>query len=127
MDTIPANLCTLIEQLEDARRFHGCAARQSAGEARERHRARSLAYAAMVSEIRKWAFRNNESDAPQSPAASANAPGRSDHEESYAALLERVYRMHRAVAPVARAIRMRAAGDAMDGEARDGRRRAGAA
>jgi hypothetical protein len=127
MDTIPANLCTLIEQLEDARQFHGHAARQSAGERREHHRAKSQAYAAMVSEIRKWERRISASGEQQYPAAPESGPARSDHEESYAALLERVYRMHRAVAPVAHAIRMRATGDAMDGEARDGRRRAGAA
>lgn len=127
MDTIPANLCTLIEQLEDARQFHGCAARQSAGEPRERHRARSQAYAAMVSEIRKWERRSNESCEPRRPVAMVDGLDPAHHDESYAALLERVYRMHRAVAPVAQAIRIRAADDAMDGEARDGRRRAGTA
>lgn len=118
MDAIPSNLCTLVEQLEDARQFHDGAARQSDGLYRERHSARSLAYATMLSEIRDWESRKRQ---PASAGDSAFGfdPAPLPHDDSYAALLERVYRIHSSVGPVGPTIRVCATA-AMDG------RRAGA-
>lgn len=130
MDTIPANLCMLIEQLEDSRQFHQLAAEASTGTMGDSHREKSLAYAAMLSEIRVWKSRANGCDEPQQPAAPLDPSDHPHGSDSYVALLERVYRIHRAVAahgavaPVATSIRIRAADDATDGEAMDGRRRA---
>jgi hypothetical protein len=115
MDAIPSNLCTLVEQLEDAREFHDGAARQSDGLSRERHSARSVAYAMMLSEIRDWESRKREPGIRQGPGIPGRDPDLPSHDDSYAALLERVYRIHSSLAPVGRAIRVRTATIAMDG------------
>ncbi|MGH8233410.1 MAG: hypothetical protein ACREPU_04350 [Rhodanobacteraceae bacterium] len=131
MDTIPANLRTLVEQLDDSRQFHDAAAQQSSGALGERHRDKARAYAAMLSEIGEWESRNSDGGEPKHSAASSVDPDCTNPGDGYAALLDRVYRIHRAiathsaVAPIAEIIRIRATGNAMDGEARDGRRRAG--
>jgi hypothetical protein len=114
MDAIPSNLCTLVEQLEDAREFHDGAARQSDGLSRERHSARSLAYAMMLSEIRDWESRKREAGLRQGPGTPGLDPDLPYHDDSYAALLERVYRIHSSLVPVGRAIRVRATTIAMD-------------
>lgn len=109
MDAIPSNLCTLVEQLEDARQFHDGAARLSDGPYRERHSARSLAYAMMLSEIRDWESRKRQSSHRQDSGIAGIDPDPPSHDDSYAALLERVYRIHSSVAPVARTISVGAA------------------
>lgn len=103
MDAIPSNLCTLVEQLEDARQFHDGAARQSDGPYRERHSARSLAYAMMLSEIRDWESRTRRSDHRLGSGVASLDPIPPSHDDSYAALLERVYRIHSSVGPVGHA------------------------
>lgn len=125
MDAIPSNLCTLVEQLEDARQFHDGAARHAYGPYRERHSARALIYAAMLSEIRDWESRKRQAAATEDFASAGDDRCHAWLDDSYASLLERVYRIHSAVAPAWQAIRARAAGDATeDGSAMDGRRRA---
>lgn len=109
MDAIPSNLCTLVEQLEDAREFHDGAARQSNGLFRERHSARSLAYAMMLSEIRDWESRKRRPGDRQGYGIPGLDPVPPSHDDSYAALLERVYRIHSSVGPVGETIRVRPA------------------
>jgi hypothetical protein len=108
MDAIPSNLCTLVEQLEDARQFHDGAARQSDGLYRERHSARSLAYAMMLSEIRDWESRKRQSGARQVPDIPDLDCFLLSHDDSYAALLERVYRIHSSVGTVGKTIHVHA-------------------
>jgi hypothetical protein len=98
MEEIPSNLCTLVEQLEDARQFHEGAARRSAGFQRECHSERSRAYATMLSEIRDWESRKRRPSDRQGSHAAVDAPGDILTDDSYAALLERVYRIHSSVA-----------------------------
>lgn len=114
MDVIPSNLCTLVEQLEDARQFHDGAARQSDGPYRERHSARSLAYAMMLSEIRDWESRKRQSGIRQASDIADPDPIFLSHDDSYAALLERVYRIHSSVGAVGKTIHVRAT-SALDG------------
>jgi hypothetical protein len=109
MDAIPSNLCILVEQLEDAREFHDGAARQSEGPYRERHCARSLAYAMMLSEIRAWESRKRQPGNRQAFGIAALDRPSLPPDDSYAALLERVYSIHSSVAPVGQAIGFRAA------------------
>ena len=108
MEVIPSNLCTLVEQLVDARQFDEGAARQSAGFQRECHGERSRAYAWMLSEIRDWEFRTRRPREAQGFRATGDAPDTVLTDDSYAALLERVYRIHSSVAPSRQAIGMRA-------------------
>lgn len=124
MEALYANVFALIEQLEDARRFHDVEARFSNGVRRQRHRARSDAYAAMLVEIAYWESRHRGRDARHprftfDPTASA--------EDGYAALLERVYHIHAQAVPHKPFLYARATGDAMEGGATDGTRRAGLA
>lgn len=114
MDAIPSNLCILVEQLEDAREFHDGAARQSDGLFRERHSARSLAYAMMLSEIRAWESCKREPGIRQGRGIPRLDPDPPSRDDSYAALLERVYRIHSSLAPVGQAIRV-ATATVMDG------------
>ena len=107
MDAIPSNLCTLVEQLEDARQFHDGAARQSDGLYRERHSARSLAYAMMLSEIRDWELRKRQSGARQASDTAELDSLLLSRGDSYAALLERVYRIHSSVGTVGKTIHVR--------------------
>ncbi|MGH8191606.1 MAG: hypothetical protein ACREP2_09185 [Rhodanobacteraceae bacterium] len=132
MDAIPANLCTLVEQLEEARRFHEAAARQALGDRGDLHRERSVAYAAMLAEIGAWQSRHGARAAEDAstenryPGEVAGSHAECPHvEESYPALLERVYRIHSSLVPAGQSIRAHATGDATDGAARDGPRRAG--
>jgi hypothetical protein len=104
MEVIPSNLCTLVEQLEDARQFHEGAARLSAGFQRECHSERSRAYATMLSEIRDWESRKRRHSHGQDFHAASDAPGGLLADDSYAALLERVYRIHSSAAPHRQAI-----------------------
>lgn len=103
MDAIPSNLCTLVEQLEDARQFHDGAARQSDGVYHEQHCARSLAYARMLSEIREWESRVRLSEGRRCTDLDPSPPL---HDDSYAALLERVYLIHSSVRPVGRTMQI---------------------
>lgn len=107
MDAIPSNLCTLVEQLEDARQFHDGAARQSDGLHRERHSARSLAYAMMLSEIRDWESRKRRSGLRQASGTADLDSIPLSRDDSYAALLDRVYRIHSSVGTVGKTIRVR--------------------
>lgn len=132
MGTIPANLGTLIEQLEDTRQFHHRAGTESSGNQSQRHRVKSQAYAAMLAEIAQWESRNAACDAQGHSVAPSNDPVHaSPLEDGYAALLDRIFRIHRAatahtaVELVTRRNRIRAPDNAMEGEAMDGRRRAG--
>lgn len=126
MSAIPSNLCILTEQLEDDCQFHDVAAQQETGERRERHRDRSLAYAAMLSQITKWELRNDPPDESLDSDAVAGGLGHDTcHTDGYAALLERICCIHRAAIPARQTIRIRAANDATDGTARDDRRHAG--
>lgn len=123
MDTAPANLGTLIEQLEDAQRFHMDAAQQSVGDVRERHLARSWVYSAMLTEIADWQSRGDPSRVQagtrQRGAVAAPRP------DGYAALLERIYRIHGAATLAERPASMHAADGTARGGATDGSRRAG--
>jgi len=114
MDAIPSNLCTLVEQLEDARQFHDGAARQSDGLYRERHSARSHAYSMMLSEIREWESRKLRSDTRQASRITDLDSILLSHDDSYAALLERVYRIHSSVGTVGKTIHVHAT-SALDG------------
>lgn len=125
MEVIPSNLCTLVEQLEDARRFHAGAARQSDGFRRERHRERSRAYATMLSEIKAWESRKRRFSGIQSFGASCDDPGVAYPDDTYAALLDRVYRIHSSGAPARQTTHTRTTGATTDGLARDGHRCAG--
>ena len=113
MDAIPSNLCTLVEQLEDARQFHDGAA-QSDGPYRERHSARSHAYSMMLSEIRDWESRKRRSRTRQVPGVADLDPILLSHDDSYAALLERVYRIHSSVGAVGKTVHVHAT-SALDG------------
>jgi hypothetical protein len=125
VEVIPSNLCTLVEQLEDARQFHEGAALRSAGFQRECHSERSRAYATMLSEIRDWESRKRRpSNGPDFHAA-VDAPGDILTDDSYAALLERVYRIHSSVASHRRAIGLTAGAVAMGNMAAHGRPREG--
>lgn len=127
MDAIPSNLCILVEQLEDARQFHMCAAQASNGDRHQRHCELSDGYAAMLAEIRLW------KQGASQPAREAHSDsGRDDgpiklvQASDYVTLMHHISRMHRAlVASVKPAVRIRANGDAMDGVAMEGRRCAG--
>lgn len=125
MGMIPSNLCILIEQLEDARQFHELAAEVSDGGQHQLHHEQAQGYAAMLSEIRRWESRASECDESTGSSVTWKGLGHADPVESYAALLDRVYRIHLAVAPDKTSIRIRAAVDTTDGQARDGLRRAG--
>lgn len=125
MEVIPSNLCTLVEQLEDARQFHAGAARQSDGFRRECHRERSRAYATMLSEIRAWESRKRRFSATHGSGASCDDPGVMYPDDTYAALLDRVYRIHSSAAPAGQTTHARTTGVTTDGLARDGRRCAG--
>lgn len=114
MDTIPSNLGTLTEELEDARQFHAGAALHSAGGGRERHREMAQVYARMLTEVRRWESDRCGIDAPE--RTDARAP----HRESYAAMLDRVYRIYAAAVPARQSIRVRAADAGTNGDARDG-------
>ncbi|MGH8216262.1 MAG: hypothetical protein ACREPZ_11295 [Rhodanobacteraceae bacterium] len=125
MDAIPSNLCTLVEQLEDARQFHDGAARRSASFQRDCHSERSRAYATMLSEIRDWESRRRQSVLKPRDFLDTGDSGRALLDDSYAALLERVYRIHSSVAPTRRTIGASAAGAVIGGSAVDGRWHAG--
>lgn len=114
MDAIPSNLCTLVEQLEDARQFHDGAARQSDGLYRERHSARSLAYAMMLSEIRDWESRKRQPGTRQASDIADLDSVLLSRDDSYAALLERVYRIHSSAGTAGKTIHVRAT-SALDG------------
>jgi hypothetical protein len=116
MDAIPSNLCNLVEQLEDARQFHHDATRQAAGERCEQHREKSQAYAVMIAEIRGWEFRHRRDGDARHPGETGDRPDHDSRDnDGYAALLERVCRLHSAVAFVAQSVRLRATGGAMAG------------
>lgn len=121
MDTIPSNLGTLTEELEDASQFHASAALHSAGGSRERHRELAQVYARMLAEVRRWESDRRGTDAPE-----LDDPRASRRSESYAAMLDRVYRIHAAAVPTRRSIRIRAADAGAEGNARDGRGAQGA-
>lgn len=123
MDATPANLGTLIEQLEDAQRFHMDAAQQSVGDVRERHLARSWTYSAMLAEIADWQSRGDPAIVPADKRQERIAPAQ--RPDGYAALLERIYRIHGAAAPATRPTSMHAPGGAASGVAANGGRRAG--
>lgn len=101
MDTIPSNLGTLTEELEDARQFHAAAALHSAGDGRERHREMAKVYARMLTEVRQWESDRCGIDAPEQ--TDSRAPRR---RESYAAMLDRVYRIYAAAVPARQSIRV---------------------
>lgn len=125
MGMIPSNLCILIEQLEDARQFHELAAEVSDGTQHKLHHDQAQGYAAMLLEIRRWKSHARQRDESPDSDADLDEVDQTGSSDDYFALLDRVYHMHRAVAPIARAIQIRATGAAMDGEATEGRRRAG--
>lgn len=109
MSNVPSNLCTLVEQLEDSRRFHDDEAQNSIGARRAYHHEKSQSYAAMLTEIRQWeALAARCDDVPDFIEAS-NSPGHTHAGDSYAALLNRIVRMHRALTAA-----KPSAGEAMD-------------
>jgi hypothetical protein len=124
MEVIPSNLCTLVEQLEDARQFHEGAARRSGGFKRECHSERSRAYASMLSEISNWESRKRRCGTPQDVDAD-DLSGEVLADDSYAALLERVYRIHSSVSPHRQAVGIGASSVAVGNAAPHGRRREG--
>ena len=125
MTTVPSNLCTLIEQLEDARQFHELAAEASDGLLSERQHAQSQGYAAMLEEVGRWESRACQRDKVSGSDATNHGRDHAGPDDGYAALMNRISRMQCALASVNPLIRIRAAGNTMDGEATDGRRRAG--
>lgn len=125
MGAIPSNLWVLVEQLEDSRRFHETAARQSGGPCAAGHRAKSWTYAAMLAEIRAWGARAREHDGLARHASAGDGPDSFECRDSYAALLERIYRLHEAAPAFRPSIRICAADSAREGRAREGEARDG--
>lgn len=126
-DTTSTGLRSLVEQLEDARQFHKVSAQHSTGDQREHHAARSLAYVGMLLEIRRWELRHIPSAKPWYGDTLDEADG--GNGDGYAALMERIYRIHSAGPPLRNVITTQATtsatGDPGDGVAMDGRQRAG--
>ena len=124
MTVIPSNLCTLVEQLDDARQFHELAAEASDGLLSELQHERSQGYAAMLTEIGRWESRACQRDEVSGPGTTNHGSGHAGRDDGYAALMNRIARMQCALASVNPLTRIRAADNATDGEARGGRRRA---
>lgn len=118
MNMIPPNLCILIEQLEDARQFHDSAAAQSVRNLHTCHRSKAKAYAAMLAEIRAWESRNRVS--AHDDGALHDDPRRFEPADTYAAMLERVFRMFEAATSSVRDSRICPADDAAEGKAKGG-------
>lgn len=125
MTMVPSNRCSLVEQLEDARQFHELAAEVSDWLLREHQHERSQGYAAMLAEIRHWESCACQRDEVSGFDATNHGSGHADPDDGYAALMNRISRMHRALASVKPPIRIRAADGTTDGQVRDGLRRAG--
>lgn len=104
MPTVPFSLCALAELLEDASQHYELAAKTSDGLLRERRHELMHGYAAMLAEIRHWESCAGQRDAVSGFDAINHGSAHADAgpDDGYDALMDRVCRMHRALASLRR-------------------------